>query len=183
MKFIISSISTLCVVALLSFSAHAQNKVVVVPLGGSSTPLEHVALMLKSDVGSVCPNNRSFYLLNSDGVTAPTVYKVPDNKELIVTDVVWEAVPSPTAFTPGRVVTMRLDIYNVTYKGTAFRSAPQLITSEHGTMIGDSEHLTAGVRIGPNNHLCAYALAQNSSGAAVNTVRNSIIYGYYVPRY
>lgn len=145
-------------------------------------PSRHVALTLASDPDTVCTNKRSFFRLDADGVEASTVYKVPDDMYLIVTDVVWNAEPLPTAFTQGRVVNMFLHVYdtNGTYKGTPFRAAPQLVTSEHGTVIGDSEHLTAGVRIGPNNHLCAYVLSKSSNVSAVNTVSHAIVYGYHV---
>lgn len=147
-------------------------------------PSRHVALQLKSDIDSICQNDRSFFRLYANGVAQSTVYEVPDNMFLVVTDVMWNAVPSPTAFTPGRVVNMRLDVYDPdgTYRGSPFRSAPVLITPDHGTMLGGSEHLTAGVRIASGKQLCTYALAQSSSGAAVNTVRTSIVYGYHVLR-
>jgi hypothetical protein len=142
----------------------------------------HVALELKSDVSSVCTNNRSFYRLWATGGTSSFVYKVPNGMFLVVTDVMWQAVPSPTSFTPGRVVTMRLDVRNAdgSYNGSPFRSAPVLVTSEHGSMLGGSEHLTAGVRIGPGKELCAYAISESESSGAVNTVRKAIVYGYHV---
>lgn len=147
-------------------------------------PSQHVALELTSDVTSICPNDRSFYKIFPTGVRATTVYQVPVGKYLVVTDVVWVAVPSPTSFTPGRVVTMRLDVYNPTgtYNGTPFRSPPQLITSEHGSMVGNSEHLTAGVRIEQRKLLCAYAISESESAGAVNTVRKAIIYGYEIDK-
>ena len=63
-----------------------------------------------------------------------------------------------------------------------FRASPILTTSEHGSIVGGSDHILAGVRVGTGKLLCAYAASESATGGAVNTVRTAWIHGYEVNR-
>jgi hypothetical protein len=147
---------------------------------------EHVTLKQSYDASNLCGNDRGFFRVWADGREATKVYNVPSGKMLIITDVIWEVTPLPTAFSQGRTVHVGLNAHKMdgTFVGEVFRSTAVITTADHllGKRLSGSDQILAGVRIGPYRRLCTYADSLSSTGGARNTVTSAWIHGYQIPK-
>src|SRR5210317_387200 len=90
----------LFIVALIPFTFACFAQAGPTHLGQSS--YQHVILETGADLATFCSNDLSFYRVWPDGSRAAKPYMVPAGKFLMITDVVWTAVPPPTTFVQGQ---------------------------------------------------------------------------------
>jgi hypothetical protein len=156
------STSSILLLFLISFQANAATG----HLGQDTR--NHVTLVYLGDNNSVCPanppriNKRSFYRVDPWGNIPSTKFKIPKGKELVITDVTWNAPysfsSSPTPLIIGDSAVLKLGIHKASDGShiiIPFESRPVPITTENHRRVGSTEFMASGFRVGHGRILCA----------------------------
>jgi len=151
---------------------------------GDLAPTDFVSLSYDFDSGSDCGDNRNFFRVFANGVKGGVPFKVPAGKNLVVTDVQWQAVPSPNpSFVANEAVRAIIQVLDDTTKRTVFYSAPVFVTSANSSaLLGGGEHLIAGFRVGQQRSLCADAFAQGIGISRNHSAGTVFLMGYLIAK-
>jgi hypothetical protein len=147
-------------------------------------PTDFISLSYDFDSDSDCGDSRNFFRVFANGVKGGVPFKVPTGSNLIVTDVPWQALPSPrSAFVANEAVRFVVQVLDGTRKRTVFYSTPVLVTTANtSALIGGGEHLVTGFRVGQQRFLCADAFSQGISFFLAHSAGTVQLMGYLVDK-
>jgi hypothetical protein len=150
---------------------------------------EHVTLFYIQDDDGNCrtnfsdPFDLSFVFKFVDMNAGGTLFSVPEDKELVITDIFWEA----TGDLAGSVAELNIQeidvITGLPEGGVKLEAAKAIGTTDNDTFVADSVHIIAGIRINPGTVPCAIITKRTASGSRTFLEPVSVlIYGYLIKK-
>ena len=146
---------------------------------------DHVTLQLRDSnspdgcIFGAYPNPVNLFRWFPNGTIAKDRFKVPNGKNLIITDIYWEGAPRTGPGSAGTAT--QLHLWYLDNTDPFLRSTP--VTNSVATetaLVGGSEHLIAGLRIPPGKVICGRITDVDTHGSRDRSLGAVSLHGYLV---
>lgn len=132
---------------------------------------------------TACPYWQGYEVqqLGSDGAPSGTAFLVPEGKRLVVTDLAWSVIGSPTSILPNRTMTLWIAT-SAPSAWPIYQAAEQVSSAiDTGEFWSGQDHLVSGFSIGAGLTLCTSAFNESyTSGISTNTATRLVVQGYLI---
>ncbi|MGB5707817.1 MAG: hypothetical protein WBM41_13420 [Arenicellales bacterium] len=150
---------------------------------------EHVTLYYIQDDDGNCrtnfqpPFDPSYVFKFVDMNAGGTVFSVPEDKELVITDIFWEAT-GDLAESVAELNIQEFDaITGLPEGGVKLEAAKAIGTTDNATFVADSVHIIAGIRINSGTVPCAIITKRTASGSRTFLEPVTVLmYGYLIKK-